>query len=366
VKVCIRYLPQCVITLLLLPTSLSAAVQSATPHYTARCIGRISDLIENTPLRSPTVDDLRSLSMNVALNSRGDVLVGFHLYHRGHWTTVRIRHPKWLDDYAESGASTVGMNDAGDIIAVDSSVADGAWLTTDSRALLLRRGTQTELPMADSVAAINDVHQVLLSATSQHTDASLDTTNCWLYDLRSHRSTALGEGTAVALNDRGDAIVGDSLLLWRHGHRVSEDVPDSIDVARLNNNDVILGRVYVSKAVTTSGMPNEFTTTCHAAIYAHGRTTMLPVLRAANSTPEDLNDAGQVVGAAQMNVPKSAVDPIQTHAFLYQCGRTMDLNALLVGVRRPVLTDALRINCKGQILAIGNGCFYLLTPRLPL
>jgi probable HAF family extracellular repeat protein len=352
-----------ILALMLMPKLLNAAEPSATSHYSVRCIGRISGLVDDSARKAPSIDDLRSLKINVALNAHGDVLVGLRLYHAGKWGLLRIRHPKWLDGYAESSTFTVGMNDAGDVIAVDTAVSDGAWLTTDSRALLLRQGTQTQLPMVDTALAINNSHQILVSSTSQHTDSDLNTTRFSLFDLHSHQFTDLGEEPALALNDCGDVVVGSSLVRRRKGKQLSEKIPAALEVTGLNNRDVILGTLCSYKPVNDPSYPNEFTATvCHAVLWANGKTTILPALSGVNSMPEDLNDAGQVVGAAQINTQKTAADPIQTHAFLYERGCTIDVNALIPGARRIVLTDALRINRSGQILAMDDSCLYLLTP----
>jgi probable HAF family extracellular repeat protein len=100
----------------------------------------------------------------------------------------------------------------------------------------------------------------------------------------------------------------------------------------------------------------------HALVWQGGTLTDLGTLGGLNSEAKAINDAGDVVGYADLGSPSYATD-----AFLYHHGVMTDLNTLLVPGSAWTITSASGINDAGQIIGLGVdathvGHAVLLTP----
>jgi len=80
--------------------------------------------------------------------------------------------------------------------------------------------------------------------------------------------------------------------------------------------------------------------------------------------PAAINNQGQVVGKAEIKPckPLAPDDTPETHAFVWQHGRMIDLNYLVSRKSGWVLYGAAAINDRGQIVCWGNKAACLLTP----
>ncbi len=108
------------------------------------------------------------------------------------------------------------------------------------------------------------------------------------------------------------------------------------------------------------GFANSASSLQHAFVTKNGLMVDLGTLGGSYSMGSAINDAGQVVGNSYM--PGDNI----THAFVTYSDVMTDLNDLVALPTGLILTDALSINNRGQIVASGqlNGVthFYLLTP----
>jgi probable HAF family extracellular repeat protein len=84
----------------------------------------------------------------------------------------------------------------------------------------------------------------------------------------------------------------------------------------------------------------------HAFLFSQGRMTDLGTLGGRNSEAAAINDQGVVVGAS---LTSSSVG----HGFVDLHGRMIDLNSLIPADSGLVITNAMDINNRGQIVAQG-------------
>jgi probable HAF family extracellular repeat protein len=96
----------------------------------------------------------------------------------------------------------------------------------------------------------------------------------------------------------------------------------------------------------------------HTFLYSNGSVSDLGTFGGLQTTPDGLNNSGQVVGWSTM--PGEAA----FHAFLYSDGTLFDLNNLVnTNSLGTYFTEAKGINDSGQIIAWGSNYHsYLLTP----
>jgi len=162
------------------------------------------------------------------------------------------------------------------------------------------------------------------------------------------------ESYALALNDTG-LVVGTATgknrhhaILWRKGAALDLDAAlpaDSFSEATGVNN---MGQV-----IEWGGGG--------AFLWQDGKKEAVEPLNRtyALTVPHSINDQGQIVGVA-------GYPPFHTHAFLWQRGKTYDLNGLIPADVGWVLEDAKAINNHGQVVGWGRHAgkkrAFLLTP----
>jgi probable HAF family extracellular repeat protein len=292
----------------------------------------------------------------------GSLSITFGVYHAALWKDGQATDLGSLsrNPYFSSGAS--GINDLGDVVGGSNADADEnhAALFVDGKAIDL--GTGFASPSFSYAYDINNRREIVGSrSTSQSAP-----TQAFL--LRKGRFTDLGSlgGTgmgpfsttsiAYAINNKGQ-IVGASLpeegplhaFLWEKGRMQdlgavgnSNDYSSAFDI---NDNGVVVGESYVGN----SG----------AAFYwRDGQMRRLPTLGGRRSSALGINNRGQVVGRADfVGAPFANAG----HAVLWQKGRIVDLNTLVVNLPADVaLETAEAINDEGVI--VGSTCSLFCEP----
>jgi probable HAF family extracellular repeat protein len=204
--------------------------------------------------------------------------------------------------------------------------------------------------------------------------------------------TAFGliEGSATAINDHGDYIVGNAIS---QGATVTQLVgfTRSTSSGALNNSGSIAGSlqshaaIWTNGGITDVGLLPDYDSTEGTAISNNGSlvgnadiggsgkpvgflyqggtmSKVSPVTGDNIARPTGVNDAGQVVGT-------STLDDAGTHGFVYQNGVTQRLSDLIDPQSGWQITYAYGINNAGQIIAKGfnNGSqqAILLNPKTP-
>lgn len=180
---------------------------------------------------------------------------------------------------------------------------------------------------------------------------------------------ALGDesATAVAINDRGQ-IVGSSfagpsspLRLWSppptvpyfYGRAVlweSGLVTDLNTLLPANSGWVLQSAMDINSAGQIIGIGHKDGNPS-AFLFDHGTVVALSAPGETNRMPAAINDQGQIVGTRD------------GHAFLWQNGQDIDLNALLPSNTDWVLTSAADINNRGQIVGQGSHGAFVLDPK---
>jgi probable HAF family extracellular repeat protein len=188
-------------------------------------------------------------------------------------------------------------------------------------------------------------------------------------------------GFAESINTNGE-IVGASdyndyqrATIWKDGKVIPLNVSDPTDASRamsVNNRGDVAGSF-------------EHDSVTHSFYYHDAKTTLLPSLKGAYDQVTDMNDQGEIVGYAVIDnkngagvvwqngkikvlgwdsiafgindqgliVGESSVGPAST-ATLWTNGTAIDLNTLLPGDSGWKLSEADKINNRGQIAGIGT------------
>lgn len=208
-----------------------------------------------------------------------------------------------------------GINDAGDVVGFGTTSAAGF----TNRAFIWKSGKMTDLPTLggrQSVAQAINNRSVVVGYAEDATGLSRPA--MWT----GGKAEALSElpGIAYAINDAGQ----------------------------------IVGQCKGLEAKRPEGY--------EAVLWRGGAMVRLGTLGGANSQALGINEAGEIVGAAESADGK-------THAFLWREGRMIDLNALAPAESNCVLEKAHDINNRGQIAGTctqeGRSCGYLLTVEAP-
>jgi probable HAF family extracellular repeat protein len=153
------------------------------------------------------------------------------------------------------------------------------------------------------------------------------------------------------INDRkqilgSKTIQGTEGFLWENGHFRSVSMPPfnnfyMTSAESLNNAGEVVGATWF--------MPN-----AHAFRWSDGEFTDLGALPDfISSGANDINDSSQIVG---MSIKGDKDEPglPTVRAVMWRDDKIVDLNTLLPNDSGWVLTDALRVNNKGQILGVGQ------------
>lgn len=257
-----------------------------------------------------------------------------------------------------SGAYSHSINDLGQVT--------GSFQThsSDIHAYLYSHGQTTDLGtlggQGSSGIAINNKGQVTGDAQNAtgfyHAFLYADGVMIDLGTLDGP-SSRLGGSRGYGINDHGDVTgysvprgggIAADAFLYSDGRMMDlgtlgGDGSDGFDV---NNAGQVTG-----EAATDTGH-------WHAFLYSNAAMVDLGTLGGLSSLGASLNNKGEVVGTSATTEQRSY------HAFLYHNGVMRDLNELINPALGVTLTEALDINDKGQILAVGDMPTqnFLLTP----
>jgi probable HAF family extracellular repeat protein len=248
-----------------------------------------------------------------AVNERGD-MVGAHAFagavtHPFLWRNGKLTDLGELKPTVDGSGTATDINNRGEIVGVSNT--ESKQPPVRERAFIWRDGVMTPLMALDtqSIAnAINDNGQVVGTYNvGEQTHAFL-----WQDGVL----TDLGAGEAVDINDRGQ-IAGtnaDGPWIWYRGRFTYLEAPVAgMRVFELNNAGWAIGTGYVDwehgGQDTGSG----------AYLWRNGAVIDLGKIGVGFTTPTDINDWGQIVGATNRNNADYSIP------FLWQDGQMIDL-----------------------------------------
>lgn len=248
------------------------------------------------------------------------------------------------------------INDRGQIVGTITVQPEDAMFHSWGHAFFWERGhwkgLNTLLP--DDVSygeAVNSAGDVAISAQvlSMATPDSLEPdTQHPTYLVRAGKVFALGNGYVVALNNKGQVLVGgEHYFLWENGAARPIRIPNAghFDLSDMNDHLQIIGQGPHGAFLSESG---------HLTSLTHDT----------GSRANSLNNQGQVVG--NFSLPHTRAQPQVLHAFLWQNGKFSDLNRLISPKLGWVFKDVNCINDRGQIVGTGTHrgkpSGFLLTP----
>jgi probable HAF family extracellular repeat protein len=257
-------------------------------------------------------------------------------------------------DYSEASA----INAAGQVTGV-SSTADGR-----IRGFLYSEGSMIDLGSLGGLAPLpwqqRDSEGRAINAWGQITGyayTALGRPHAFVYtpgavepmkDIPPMPTPYYSESQGIAINDLGHVMLHENVDFYistylfiddTHRHNIGI-LPYGHDVRglALNNSDQIAG------TQTDERPPSGLGT--HGFVYSDGVLTELTAYPGGGATA--LNNAGDVVGW-QIRWPVDG-----TYPFLFTRGMAFDLNALVPPGSGWTLSEALRINDKGQIIGVGQ------------
>jgi probable HAF family extracellular repeat protein len=256
------------------------------------------------------------------------------------------------------------INNSGQILATDQT---GSVTGTPGSSFVYSNGQTTILPV--SASAFNDQGQVvgqvlyMIPCAGSRASALNDqgqVVGAYLYDLATKTiqyMTATGTAAtqiAQAVNNSGQAT--GSLT---NGHPFLYSNGKTIDLGTLGGTSGYGSAINSQGDVV--GTAQTASSQSHAFLYSNGAMKDLGVLPGdLSSAAVSINNLGQVVGTS------SSGDFLYRTAFLYRNGVMKNLNDLIGANSGWKITDALKINNRGQILALGQNSqgvdFLLLTP----
>jgi len=180
------------------------------------------------------------------------------------------------------------------------------------------------------------------------------------YLVRAGKLIPLGYGGVVALNNKGQVLIGKQgkYFLWANQQEIEAGPPTVGDIILSDMNDhrqMIGKRRRIPEKRPEVGQYGAF-------LYESGHMTYLT--HDPESIPTSLNSKGQIVG--NFSLPHTRTQPQVLHAFLWQKGKFSDLNSLVSPKQGWVFRDARCISDRGQI--VGTGTYrgkpsgFLLTP----
>jgi probable HAF family extracellular repeat protein len=232
------------------------------------------------------------------INDRGQVLLNQLVVHINDPSRCFLRDGNDLIDLgspAGSQCSSADLNDRGQVVGTIQTFQPSFPFTSSTHAFLWDSGTFVDLGSLGGnwsmATAINDRGQIVGSSRTASGDE-----HAFLWDAGSMIDIGVPGGTsaAVAINNRGQALVSDGahLLLWDHGSlaNLTPDVPagpGGLAYVPLDINDG--GRILAAVLDFETG---EF----RCGLWEEGLLVALPSLGSGQPFGVRLNNLGQVVG----------------------------------------------------------------------
>jgi len=260
------------------------------------------------------------------------------------------------------------INNSGQILATDQT---GSVTGTPGSSFVYSNGQTTILPVSCiNASALNDQGQVVgsvipaIPVAGSRASALNDqgqVVGAYLYDLATKTiqyMTATGTAAtqALAVNNSGQAT---GILFTASYHPFLYTNGKTIDLGTLGGTSGYGSAINSQGDVV--GTAQTASSQSHAFLYSNGAMKDLGVLPGdLSSAAVSINNLGQVVGTS------SSGDFLYRTAFLYSNGVMKNLNDLIGANSGWKITDGLKINNRGQILALGQNSqgvdFLLLTP----
>jgi probable HAF family extracellular repeat protein len=298
-------------------------------------------------------------STNLAINNRGDVLIGSDFYRNGHKYTCTSADPSLPQVDAR------GMNDNGDVVGRIYKENDGAYLLVTSDVVVWRHGKMVSrhLKYNPDGCAINNAGEIAYVERPAMESKNTETNGDEAYFLSHNKSYDLGPGDPCSLNNKRQVVVNlynnytntAEIFLWSSGHMKAIKIPKKFgrvqEIVGINDQGQIAGSISIG--YTGKDYPNDELK--RAFVWKNGIVKILGTLGKGSTEAFAMNNRGEIVG-------KSDVRDNAPHAILYGKSSLCDLNNLIPASKDFVLTSANAINDKGQIVCGSNKGVYLLTP----
>jgi len=298
-----------------------------------------------------------SKSVGKALNEHGHV-VGYARTANEETHAFVHKDGKMIDlgTFGGNSSKAYGINDAGVIVGL-SRFSDKKY----HHGFVYKNGVMTDLGLGtlggDWCMAMDINNQGIIVGSISNSDNRLRT---FLYQNNKMVNLGLLAGShseGRAVNDKGQ-ITGHSTYTTEHfdmhafiyAQEKMMDINPSGNESYafdINNKGEITGWIRISNTVN------------HPFIYTKGKLTEFETLGGESAHGNAINDHGQIVGQSE---DKGS----NRRAFLYEGGKTIDLNNL-IETGQWTLISASDINNKGQITgygtdAKGNSHAFLMTP----
>lgn len=307
-------------------------------------------------------------------NGEIDPLVGFPVFHGVFWYDGKIFDLMPLNGGYESWANAV--NDQGQAVGFASNAIYDPnslqGLVTETRAVRWQNGVPEDLGTLGGTDAealyINDKGQIVgqsyavdsITPPPPPNDFCNDTP-LTLYAFFWEKGNMVNLGTlgghcafAYALDNYG-RVVGESTIdgdaddhafIWEQGKMMDLGTLGGThgSAAWLNDSGEVVG-----------SSTNEGNEALLAFRWKGGVMTNLGTLPGNGcSTSDAVNSSGQVVGGSGFLADWPACTDLVEHAFLWECGRMIDLNSFVPDSSGLTLTEAVFINDRGEISGFGT------------
>jgi probable HAF family extracellular repeat protein len=304
----------------------------------------------------------------VGVSQNGDIdpVTGGPLGHAVVWRNGEIAD---LGTFGGYESFSIDINNAGQVIGVSTAdtVPDPfSFLGASIHAFLWQGGKMQDLgtlggpdALALSVNARGQVAGVSFTNDTANPTTGMPTQDPFLWengrmtDLGTLGGTVGGPGAqgSIKINNRGQVIGTSNLagdlathaFVWENGVMKDLGTFGGVNSFPVWINDA-------GDIVGEADLPGSALTHLHHAfLWKNGVMTDLGTL-GSTSHAEAVNSRGEVVGRSRLGDPSTVLQ----HAFLWERGRTMiDLNTLIPANATLQLIDAININERGEIFGIG-------------